>query len=106
MEFAELRKIYQAEYQLLSQEYELRDKQIVVRLLHPFQETMLNTLKTEITAHLREKLKNNSILVTGELNVSDDKKVMYTASDKFKYLAEKHPILMELKERLGLDTDF
>lgn len=106
MEFAELRKSFQVEYRFLLQDYELRDKQIIIPLLHPVQETMLAAMKTELTAYLREKLKNNSILVVGELKVNDDKKIMYTASDKFKYLAEKNPILLELKERLGLDTDY
>ena len=106
MEFAGQRKAFQAEYQLLSQTYEVRDHQIVVPLLHPVQETMLNAIRTEITAYLREKLKNNTILVVGELKLTDDKKMVYTPSDKFKYLADKNPILLELKERLGLDTDF
>ncbi len=106
MEFAEQRKNLQVEYRFLLQAYELRDKHIIMPLLHPVQETMLAAMKTELTAHLREKLRNSNILVIGELQVADDKKMMYTASDKFKYLAEKNPILVELKERLGLDTDF
>ena len=106
MEFAEQRKIYQAEYQLLSQAYQLRENQIVVQLMHPVQETMLGNIKSELTAFLRVKMKNNSINVTGELNVGEDKKVMYTNREKFEYLAGKNPALNELKERLGLDTDF
>jgi hypothetical protein len=42
----------------------------------------------------------------GELNVTDEKKVIYTNRDKFDHLAEKNPKLKELKERLGLDTEF
>lgn len=106
MEFAEQRKNLQVEYRFLLQAYELRDKHIIMPLLHPVQETMLAAMKTELTAHLREKLRNSNILVIGELQVADDKKMMYTASDKFKYLAEKNPLLLELKDRLGLDTDF
>jgi DNA polymerase-3 subunit gamma/tau len=106
MTYAEQRKMYQAEYHLLSQPYELQDNKIIVQLLHPVQETMLNNLKSEITLFLREKLKNNSIIINSELAKIEDKKIMYTARDKFDHLIEKNPILKELKDRLGLDTDF
>jgi hypothetical protein len=105
-EFAEQRKKYQAEYQLLAQPYDLQDNRVVINLLSPVQETMLNNIKSELTTFLREKLKNSSILVSGELKETDDKKIMYTSRDKFEYLLEKNPALRELKERLGLDTDF
>jgi DNA polymerase-3 subunit gamma/tau len=91
---------------MLSQPYILRDKQIIVTLLSPVHDTMLNNIKSELTAFLRERLKNNFIQVSGELTSTDDKKVIYTNREKFDYLADKNPILKELKDRLGLDTDF
>lgn len=92
---------------MLSQPYALRDKQIVVSLLSPVHETMLNNIKSEIAAFLREKLKNNAITITGELSHHvDEKKVIYTNREKFDYLAGKNPMLRELRDRLGLDTDF
>lgn len=105
-EFAEQRKKFQAEYQLLVQPYDLRDNRVIIHLLSPVQETMLSNIKSELTSYLREKLKNNTILVAGELKETDDKKMRYTSRDKFEYLLEKNPALKELKERLGLDTDF
>ncbi|HEY0743241.1 MAG TPA: hypothetical protein VGD40_17355, partial [Chryseosolibacter sp.] len=59
-----------------------------------------------LAGFLREKLRNSNIQVTGVLTQSDDKKIIYTNRDKFDYLADKNPILKELKDRLGLDTDF
>ncbi|HYC83625.1 MAG TPA: hypothetical protein VEB86_00325 [Chryseosolibacter sp.] len=105
-EFAEQRKKFQAEYQMLSQPYELKGNQIVVTLLSPVHETMLNNIKSEITAFLRDKLKNTTLTVTGDLKGSEEKKVIYTNREKFDYLAEKNPLLKELRDRLGLDTDF
>jgi 2'-5' RNA ligase len=105
-EFAAKRKHLQAEFQLLSQPYEVKDHHITVNLLSPVHESMLNNIKMELAAFLKEKVKNTSISVSGLLTVSDDKKVIYTNRDKFDYLAEKNPILKELKDRLGLDTDF
>lgn len=104
--FAETRKKFQAEYQMLSQPYDLEGSLIVVQLLSPVHDTMLNSIKSELTASLREKLRNNTIQVTGKILTSDDKKVIYTNREKFDFLVEKNPMLKELKDRLGLDTDF
>jgi hypothetical protein len=106
MEYAEQRRKYQAEFQLLSQEYTRREHQIIIKLLSPVHDTMLNVFKSDLTAFLRDKLKNSNIQVFGELTTSDDKKIMYTNRDKFDYLLEKNPMLRELKDRLGLDTDY
>lgn len=75
-------------------------------MLSPVQETMLANIRTELTAFLRDKLKNSTVLVVGELNEAEEKKMMYTSRDKFEYLLGKNPALREMKERLGLDPDF
>jgi DNA polymerase-3 subunit gamma/tau len=107
-EYIEQRKKFQAEYQMLSQPFELRNNQVVIGLLSHVHDTMLNNIKGELSSFLRERLKNNTIQVIGELKTTgdDDKKIYYTARDKFDYLVEKNPLLKELKDRLGLDTDF
>jgi hypothetical protein len=104
--FSEQRSKYKAEYQLLNQTIELHDSSVVLQLLNPVQETLLNSLKQELMQHIREYLKNFSIQVTGELREDDAKKVIYTNREKFEHLAEKNPSLLELKERLGLDPDY
>lgn len=91
---------------MLSQPYSLRNNHIIVNLLSPVHDTMLGNIKVELTTFLRERLKNSLIQVTGELTAADDKKMIYTNRDKFEYLAAKNPMLTELKDRLGLDTDF
>jgi DNA polymerase-3 subunit gamma/tau len=105
-DFAEQRKKFQAEYQLLLQPFEIRGNQVVIHLLSPVQETMLSNFKSDLISYLRENLKNNTILVSAELKETDEKQRLYTPRDKFDYLVEKNPVLKELKERLGLDTDF
>jgi len=105
-EFAEQRKKFQAEFQMLSQPIELNETQVIVHLLNPVQETMLTGLKSELTTFLRDKLKNSSIQVIGELREVDEKKMKYTDRDKFEFLLDKNPLIKEMKERLGLDTDF
>ncbi|MEO8474232.1 MAG: hypothetical protein ABI477_18665 [Chryseolinea sp.] len=105
-DFALTRKKFQAEYQLLSQPYDLDGSKVTLHLLSPIQESILATLRSEMTVFLREKLKNDSILVNGVFRETDEKKMLYTSRDKFEYLQGKLPVLKELKERLGLDTDF
>lgn len=105
-EYALSRRKFQAEYQLLSQPYDLNGSKVTLHLLSPVQESILATLRSELTTYLRENLKNDSILVNGLLREADEKKMMYTPRDKFEYLQKKLPMLKELKERLGLDTDF
>ena len=105
-DFAEQRKKFQAEFQLLSQPYEIRENQIIIHLLSTVQETLLSNFKSDLIGHLRMKLKNHSILVVGELKESEEKQMLYTPRDKFEYLLEKNALLKEMRDRLGLDPDF
>jgi hypothetical protein len=104
--FAEQRKKYRAEYQLLTQEIELNESSVILHLHNPVQETLLDGLKGDLMQFVREKLNNFSIQITGELKYNDNKKVIYTNREKFEHLAEKNPYLKELRDRLGLDSDF
>jgi hypothetical protein len=67
---------------------------------------MLTNLRSDLTTFLRDRLRNQSINITGELRVADERKVIYTNREKFDYLVARNPMLRELKDRLGLDTDF
>lgn len=84
----------------------MKDNLVIVHLHNPVQESLLETLKSDLLTFLREKLNNSAIQLTGELKPHDEKKVLYTNRDKFDHLVEKNPALKDLKERLGLDTDF
>lgn len=105
-EFADQRKKFQAEYQLLNQPFERNENKIILHLHNPVQETILANLKTDLTGYVRDKLKNQSIQIVGELREAEQRKVIYTNREKFDYLVQKNPMLRELKDRLGLDTDF
>ncbi len=105
--FAESRKKYQAEYQLLNQPFDFEDKKITIHLLNPVQESILSGLRTELGLFLKETLKNSTLQIEGVAREEDpNNKVIYTPREKFEYLIQKNPILQEMKDRLGLDTDF
>ena len=63
-------------------------------------------IKSNLIDFLRKKLNNNSIQVVSIMAEHQSKKVAYTNKDKFEHLAEKNPILNQLKEKFGLDADF
>lgn len=92
---------------MLLQPYTVESHLITVSLLSPIHETMLDGIKVDLTTFLREKLGNHNIQVAGKvIEPEDPRKVIYTSREKFDFLAEKNPALKELKDRLGLDTDF
>ena len=105
-DFAEQRKKFQAEYQLLIQPIEIRGSQIIIQLLSSVQETILSNFKGDLISYLRTQLKNNSILVTGVLKESEERRMLYTSRDKFEHLMEKNAAFKSLCDRLGLDPDF
>ncbi len=105
-EFAERKKGQAAEYQLLRREIVLQEHVIVIPLTNPIEEPFLQNIKLQLTTYLREKLNNHLLSISGELQQTEGKKVVYTNKEKFDHLAAKNPALLELKERLGLDTDF
>ena len=95
-----------AEYHLLNREFEFSNNQITIHLNNPIEEPLLSSIKGSLVDFLRQQLNNTSINVTGVLREFQAKKVAYTNKDKFEHLAEKNPILNELKNRFGLDADF
>ncbi|MEK6547813.1 MAG: DNA polymerase III subunit gamma/tau [Bacteroidota bacterium] len=65
-------------------------------------------LRMEVLGTLRERLTNYAIDIVLDVTMQEngDKKLLYTQSDKYDFLVQKHPILGELKQKLGLDHEF
>ena len=65
-------------------------------------------LRMEVLGTLRERLQNYAIDIVLDVTVQEngDKKLLYTQADKYDFLVQKHPILGELKQKLGLDHEF
>ena len=105
-EFAESRKNQAAEYQLLKRDFTVQGNLVTLPLTNPIEEPLLQNIRSQLNTYVREKLNNQLISVVGVLMAAGSKKVAYTNKEKFDHLVEKNPALKELKERLGLDTDF
>jgi DNA polymerase III subunit gamma/tau len=95
------------EFIILDRPVTVDEKQeILLQLENPVQVDQFNEFRAEFLAALRQRLRNNRLNVRLEVKEQQGGRKLYTSQDKFNYLSEKHPILPELKKRLGLDTDF
>lgn len=103
--FAETRKTQVAEYNLLSHDFDVNGHIIKLHLANPVEEPLLAGIKADLVAFLKEQL-NAPVVVEGELMQHESKRIIYTNKEKFDHLAGKYPYLLELKDRLGLDTDY
>jgi DNA polymerase III subunit gamma/tau len=67
----------------------------------------ISELKIDVLGFLKKECNNNSIQIEAEVVIdnSPNKSKLYTDRDKFEFLAEKHPFLLDMKKRFGLDTN-
>ncbi len=96
-------------YVMMNREISLIDSNIHIKVEGEVQMQQFNdSLKLELVGTLREKLKNDTIDISLDLMAGEvsDKKMIYTQSDKYDFLSQKHPILVEMKQRMGLDHEF
>lgn len=92
----------------LNQPFELEGEKAVFHLVSDIQAGVFQKIKQEITTELRRKLNNYNLQIEFEVReeVKDDKKRLYTSTDKLHYLREKSDLLDELLNRFKLETDF
>ncbi|UII29052.1 DNA polymerase III subunit gamma/tau [Fulvivirga maritima] len=108
-DFAESRKAEgkNSEHMVMKQEFYLKDPTtIVIKFLNPVKIDILDRFRPELLKHLKRKLNNGKISLETELIEAQAQRMIYTNHEKFAYLIEKKPILRDLQNRLGLDTDF
>jgi len=90
---------------ILNRGFELQKDTILLKLENQIQLTQLGEFKYELLEFLRKQLKNSQIQLQGEVVEQQKKRMVYTNREKFEYLAEKNPLLNDLKNQLGLDMD-
>lgn len=95
-----------SEVVILNQEYALEDDKIILKLSNPVQIEQLNGFRVELLSFLRKRIQNYSLDINPVITVEEEKRMIYTSSDKFNYLVKKNPALMDLKIKLGLDLDY
>jgi hypothetical protein len=82
------------------------DFQYEITLSNKIQSDLFLTEKGAINQHLRTSLNNHNIDFKITINQDLTANKPYTTSEKFKAMAEKKPILLSLKDKLGLDSEY
>ncbi|QMU27736.1 DNA polymerase III subunit gamma/tau [Adhaeribacter radiodurans] len=96
-----------AEYMILNRPVQLTStNEIRLEVENHVQIEQFNSIRAEFLAALRNRLRNNRLNVKIEVKTQVEGVKLYTSIDKYNYLAERYPILPEIKKRLGLDTSF
>lgn len=83
---------------------ELEHTKILVSLESSLHADHFKKIQTILRGYLVNKLENDKIEFEVEIKEKPKNgKRLYTQQDKFEYLAEKYPNLVDLKNQLGLD---
>ena len=95
------------EYTLLNRQFHVgADNEIVLHLENHVMMDQFTSLRPALLSELKQQTGNRSIKLRAEVIEVQDERKLYTSQDKFNYLAEKYPVLVDMKQRFGLDTDF
>jgi DNA polymerase-3 subunit gamma/tau len=96
-------------YVMMNRPIELIDHIIHLKVENEVQVQQFNeNIRLEILGKIRERLQNFQIDIALDVIASEksDKKMLYTQSDKYEFLAQKYPLLSEMKQKLGLDHEY
>lgn len=108
-EFTEKRRVERnsaTEEVTLNRDFSLENQTIKVALDNDLQKETLTALRSDLIWYLRERLDAPTLSLDFRVAPQEVKRMPYTAQEKFAFLAERNPHLKELKEALGLDTEF
>ncbi len=81
-------------------------KTVLLKLDNKAQEHEVTEIKVELLGFIRHRLNNFEVELKTFIEKGAEEKGLYTSADKFKKMAEKNPMLEELKKRLDLDLGF
>ncbi|GAA4372147.1 DNA polymerase III subunit gamma/tau [Hymenobacter koreensis] len=108
-EIAEERKVNSmSEYLVLNRPVQADDQHTIhLHLDNGVQMDQFNSFRPELLMELKRRTGFRTLRLAAEVVESAPTvKRLYTSTDKFAFLADKYPVLVEMKQRLGLDTDF
>jgi hypothetical protein len=70
------------------------------------QKQQIEAVSLDLVNHLREQLNNFLIVLKTPIRKGEKQKTYYSAEERYKYLAEKYPIVEKLRKSLDLDIDY
>jgi DNA polymerase-3 subunit gamma/tau len=105
-DFIELRKATTADLSMMKRGYTIEGSILKLSLAGNVEDMLFQSLKTSLITFLRDRTGNSSLLIQTEIVEQPvGERKYHTLKEKFENLAEKNPVLKEMKERFGLDPD-
>lgn len=104
--YTEKKKDFAAEHLLLTRNKTIRNQKVTINLANGVEAQLLNTLKTDLLAWLREQCQDPGITVEHILEVNETARPAYTGRERLEKLIEKYPMVKEFRDRFGLDPEF
>lgn len=104
--YADTKKDQVAEQLLLQRPKTISEQKILLKLANAVEAQLLNNLKTELLADLREQCQDPGITIEHEVEIRDTARPAYTGREKLEKLIEKYPAVKEFRDRFGLDPEF
>ncbi len=95
-----------SEQLILNRDVVLDGTSVHITLDNTLQVGYLTEVKPALLGYLREQLQNSRIQIEHEVRQQELKKMIYSPQDKFNYMAEKNPALLELRKALNLEVDY
>lgn len=89
-----------------NRELTMENNTIILPLNNTLLIAQLNDYKEDLMQYIRAKLNNFSITLETKIVKEEETQMLYTSQQKFDHLIKEHPMLEELKKRLGLELDF
>ncbi|MCF0060956.1 DNA polymerase III subunit gamma/tau [Dyadobacter chenwenxiniae] len=108
-EFAEKRRIAgnsTTEEISLNKEFQLEGTTIEIALDNTHQLEAMANVRYELLTYLKGRIDASKLEINPRVDPQKVNRLPYTPAEKFNYMAEKNPYLLELKQALGLDVDF
>ncbi len=96
------------ELAILNQKIKVSGNEICLEVTGHVQEEIALKMKPDLLSMIRDLtgLKRVSMKLEVKEEIETGKNKLYTSSDKFNFLKEKHGALAEFQRRFGLETDF
>lgn len=90
----------------LNREFQLNGTTIEIALDNDHQLDAVANARYELLGFLKARLDAPKLDINPRVAPQEVNRLPYTPAEKFNYMAEKNPFLLELKQALGLDVDF
>lgn len=97
------------ELAILDQEIKVKTGgELILEVAGHMQEEIAGKMKPELVGLIRQLTGADRVMISVELieEVETGAPKLYTNTDKFNYLRDKHPALAELQRKFGLEADF